>query len=49
MISYEFEVMTRDGSEIDVEVDAISGRVTETERDVYELGDISEEATDRAD
>lgn len=49
LISYEFEVMTRDGSEIDVEVDAISGRVTETERDVYELGDISEEMTDRAD
>lgn len=38
-ISYEFEVMTRDGQELDVEVDAISGRVIEVERDIYELGD----------
>ncbi len=49
VMSYEFEVMTRDGSEMDIEVDAISGRIIETERDVYELGDIAEEMTDRAD
>lgn len=49
VMSYEFEIMMRDGSEMDVEVDAISGRITETEQDVYELGDIGEELTDRAD
>jgi uncharacterized membrane protein YkoI len=38
-ISYEFEVLTRDGEEVDVEVDAISGEVVEVERDIYELGD----------
>lgn len=38
-ISYEFEIMTRDGTEFDVEVDAISGKVIEVEQDVYEIGD----------
>lgn len=49
VMSYEFEVMGRDGKELDVEVDAISGAIIEVERDVYELGDITEEVTDRAD
>ncbi|UCH49523.1 MAG: PepSY domain-containing protein [Betaproteobacteria bacterium] len=49
VISYEFEVMGRDGKELDVEIDAITGAVIEVERDIYELGDIMEEATDRAD
>ncbi len=38
-MSYEFEVMTPDGKEIDVEVDAMSGQVTEIETDIYEIGD----------
>jgi uncharacterized membrane protein YkoI len=38
-ISYEFEVLTDDGEEIDVEVDAASGHVVEVERDIYEIGD----------
>ena len=38
-MSYEFEVITPDGKEMDVEVDAMSGKVTEVESDVYEIGD----------
>ncbi len=38
-ISYEFEILTGDGQEMDVEIDAISGDVVEVERDIYELGD----------
>jgi len=38
-ISYEFEVQTPDGTQVDVEVDAISGQIVEVERDIYELGD----------
>lgn len=39
-LSYEFEVITSDGKEVDVEVDAMTGVVTEIETDVYEIGDI---------
>jgi uncharacterized membrane protein YkoI len=42
VISYEFEVVTRDGKAMDVEVDAISGRVTEVEKDIYEIGDLDD-------
>jgi uncharacterized membrane protein YkoI len=38
-MSYEFEVITPDGQEFDVEVDAMSGEVTEVESDIYEIGD----------
>ena len=38
-ISYEFEILTSDGTQMDVEVDAISGQIVEVERDIYELGD----------
>ena len=38
-MSYEFEVITPDGKEIDVEVDAMTGKVTEIETDIYEIGD----------
>ena len=40
VMSYEFEVMTRDGKEVDVEVDAMTGTIREVETDVYEIGDI---------
>jgi uncharacterized membrane protein YkoI len=39
VMSYEFEVRTRDGKDVDVEIDAMSGRVIETEIDIYEIGD----------
>lgn len=42
VMSYEFEIMARDGKEMDVEIDAMTGRVIEVETDVYELGDITE-------
>ncbi|HUU71480.1 MAG TPA: PepSY domain-containing protein [Burkholderiales bacterium] len=38
-MSYEFEVITPDGKEMDVEVDAMTGKVTEVEFDLYEIGD----------
>ena len=38
-LSYEFEVITPDGKELDVEVDAMTGQVTEIESDIYEIGD----------
>lgn len=40
--SYEFEIVTSAGASIDVEVDAMSGRVTEVETDIYEIGDLSD-------
>lgn len=39
VMSYEFEVTTRSGEEVDVEVDAVSGRIIETEVEIYEIGD----------
>ena len=38
-MSYEFEVITPDGKEMDVEVDAMTGKIIEIESDVYEIGD----------
>ena len=40
VMSYEFEIRTRDGKDVDVEVDAMSGDVLEVEIDVYEVGDV---------
>ena len=40
VMSYEFEIRTRDGKDVDVEVDAMSGNVLEVETDVYEVGDV---------
>ncbi len=39
VMSYEFEVRTRDGKDVDVEFDAMSGKVIEVETDIYEIGD----------
>ncbi|NIO40258.1 MAG: peptidase [Burkholderiales bacterium] len=41
VMSYEFEVATRDGKQLDVEVDATSGRIIEVEQDIYEIGDLA--------
>ena len=41
-MSYEFEVMTPDGKEVDVEVDAMNGKVIEVETEIYELGDLAD-------
>jgi uncharacterized membrane protein YkoI len=38
-MSYEFEVRTADGKNMDIEVDAMTGKVPETEIEVYQLGD----------
>ena len=38
-MSYEFEVRTDDGKNMDIEVDAMTGKVTETEIEIYQLGD----------
>jgi len=40
VMSYEFEIRTRDGKDVDVEVDAMSGNVLEVETTIYELGDV---------
>ena len=40
VMSYEFEVRTRDGKDVDVEVDAMSGNVLEVETEIYEVGDV---------
>jgi uncharacterized membrane protein YkoI len=40
VMSYEFEIRTRDGEDVDVEVDAMSGNVIEVETEVYEVGDV---------
>ncbi len=37
-ISYEFDIKTKDGKEIEVEVDAVSGKIVETEEEVYQIG-----------
>ena len=39
VMSCEFEVRTRDGKEMDVEIDAMTGTVIEVEIDIYEVGD----------
>ncbi len=40
VMSYEFEVRTRDGKDVSVEVDAMSGKVIEVEVEIYEIGDV---------
>jgi len=40
VMSYEFEIRTRDGEDVDVEVDAMSGNVIEVETEIYEVGDV---------
>jgi uncharacterized membrane protein YkoI len=40
VMSYEFEIRTRDGEDVDVEVDAMSGKILEVEKDIYEVGDV---------
>jgi len=37
-ISYEFDIKTKDGKEIEVEVDAVSGKIIETEEETYQIG-----------
>jgi uncharacterized membrane protein YkoI len=39
-MSYEFEIRTRDGEDVDVEIDAMSGNVMEVETEIYEVGDV---------
>jgi uncharacterized membrane protein YkoI len=41
-MSYEFEVKSRDGKDMDVEVDAMSGEIIEVETEIYEVGDITD-------
>ena len=36
--SYEFDIKTADGKEIEVEVNAITGKVLEHEEEVYQIG-----------
>ena len=36
--SYEFDIKTKDGQEWEVEVDAATGKVIETEQEVYQIG-----------
>ena len=40
VMSYEFEIRTRDGEDVNVEVDAMSGNVIEVETEIYEVGDV---------
>lgn len=35
---YEFDIKGKDGKEIEVEVDAVTGKIGETEEEVYEIG-----------
>lgn len=37
-VSYEFDIKTKDGKEIEVEVDAVSGKIIEVEEEVYQIG-----------
>jgi uncharacterized membrane protein YkoI len=37
-ISYEFDIKTKDGKEMEIEVDAVSGKIIETEEEVYQIG-----------
>lgn len=37
-ISYEFDIKTKDGKEMEVEVDAVTGKIIETEEEVYQIG-----------
>jgi uncharacterized membrane protein YkoI len=37
-ISYEFDIKGKDGKEWEVEVDAVTGKIVETEEEVYQIG-----------
>ena len=37
-ISYEFDIKTKDGKEWEVEVDAVTGKIVETEEEIYQIG-----------
>jgi len=37
-LSYEFDIKTKDGKEIEVEVDATSGKIVETEEEIFQIG-----------
>ena len=37
-LSYEFDIKTKDGKEIEVEIDAVTGKVQESEEEVYQIG-----------
>lgn len=37
--SYEFDIKTKDGKEIEVEVDAVTGKILETEEELYQIGE----------
>ncbi|MCE9634048.1 MAG: PepSY domain-containing protein [Methylophilales bacterium] len=36
--SYEFDIKTKDGKEMEVEVDAASGKIVETEEETFQIG-----------
>lgn len=38
-LSYEFDIKTADGKEMEVEIDATSGKVVETEEEIYQIGE----------
>jgi uncharacterized membrane protein YkoI len=37
-VSYEFDIKTKDGKELEVEVDAVTGKIIEVEEEVYQIG-----------
>ena len=37
-ISYEFDIKGKDGKEWEVEVDAVTGKIVETEEEIYQIG-----------
>ncbi len=37
-ISFEFDIKTKDGKEIEVEVDAVTGKILESEEEIYQIG-----------
>lgn len=37
-ISYEFDIKSKDGKEWEVEIDAVTGKIIETEEEIYQIG-----------
>ncbi len=37
-VSYEFDIKTKDGKEVEVEVDAVTGKIVEEEIEIYQIG-----------
>jgi uncharacterized membrane protein YkoI len=37
-VSYEFDIKTKDGKEVEVEVDAVTGKIVEEEVEIYQIG-----------